>query len=200
MAAAASVGNALFRSAEVLPVTEARVIASAAERVGWKLVPSELDQLGPFYSRTMKPLTDARSDKALVGHELLGTILDAKTGSPVQGARIEAWSVLPNAKYSHEADRGWQLLGDDAKYSYRSDYPVPYMGRPSHVHLLAEAPGYHSVVTQQYPTPSEAKKVFDVVLEPVLPGQQRSLKVIPSWTPYQPERPSGFVGPWNGPE
>lgn len=182
---------------DVLPVTEKAVIATAAQRVGWAHVPSEIDALGPFYNRGMALAKDVRTDPTKQGHELLGTILDAKTGAPVKDAQVELWSVLPNETYDFVGDRGMQVTGADGAYKYLSDWPVPYQGRPSHVHVMVRADGYHGMVTQQYPTPGEAAKQLDIALEPVLPGQTQQLKVLGEWTPYQPTRPSGWVGKWN---
>jgi protocatechuate 3,4-dioxygenase beta subunit len=49
---------------------------------------------------------------------------------------------------------------------YEPDVPVPYGGRPPHIHIRVTAPGYRELVTQHYPEAGQTKANFDLVLEP----------------------------------
>jgi protocatechuate 3,4-dioxygenase beta subunit len=45
-----------------------------------------------------------------------------------------------------------------------SNVPVPYGGRPPHIHVRVRAPGYEVLGTQHYPERGQRKANFDLVL------------------------------------
>lgn len=187
--------------------TEAKTVASPEQTRGWKLADKlpELDTLGPFYSRAFSPAHDVRTDQTLEGQQLIGRVLDAKSGAPIDKARVQAWVVNPDENYRIASGRSEQFTAADGKYNVHTDTPIGYLGRPAHVHFLSEAPGYHAWVGQQYPAdPSQTVVPMDIVLEPVLAGQEPRVKTLgTTWLPGSAPRdgkPDGFVGPWNGPE
>ena len=51
-------------------------------------------------------------------------------------------------------------------FAFESDVPVPYSGRPPHIHIRSTAQGFKTLVTQHYPEPGKTKAVFDIVLVP----------------------------------
>ena len=187
--------------------TEAQRIATPEQAKGWVLGDklSEVDTLGPFYSRAFSPAQDVRTNPALEGQQLIGRVLDARTGEPIANARVQGWIVNPDEKYRIASGRSEQFTGADGAFNVHTDNAIGYLGRPPHVHLLSEAPGYHAWVGQQYPPEHpEAIARMDIVLEPVLAGQQPHVKTLgTTWLPGSAPRdgkPDGFVGRWTGPE
>lgn len=187
--------------------TEAKMVATPEQAKGWALADNlaELDTLGPFYSRAFSESQDVRTNPALDGQQLIGRVLDARSGNPINNARVQAWVVNPDENYRIASGRSEQFSAADGSYKVHTDTPIGYLGRPAHVHLLGEAPGYHAWVGQQYPSEEGAPVIpMDVVLEPVLPGQEPRVKTLgTTWLPGSKPRdgkPDGFVGAWNGPE
>jgi len=125
--------------------------------------PTRFDEIGPFY-RPGAP------ERLLIGkgYILKGTVRAVKGCAPLPGARIEIWQVGPSGQYD---DAHRTTLHADASGGYRleTDFPPPYVGRPPHIHLLIDAPGYDRLITQHYPKPGRTEAVFDLVLEPLPP-------------------------------
>jgi protocatechuate 3,4-dioxygenase, beta subunit len=83
-------------------------------------------------------------------------------GSPIEGASVELWQCDETGEYRHPssggeapAQRGFQgfgrvISGSEGNYRFRTLKPVPYNGRPAHVHFKVTAPGYRSLTTQMY--------------------------------------------------
>lgn len=77
-------------------------------------------------------------------------------------ARVEIWQSDENGLYRHPlsdgeglAERGfhgygWLQTSVDGIYSFRGLQPVPYSGRPAHIHFKVISPGYVSLTTQIY--------------------------------------------------
>lgn len=103
------------------------------------------DALGPFY-KTNAP------ERASTGRGLVvsGTVRSLRGCTPIPGARIEWWSVNPRGEYD-DAHRATQRADGEGRYRYETDSPLPYAGRPPHVHVRITAPGHRTLVTQLYP-------------------------------------------------
>ena len=122
--------------------------------------PTEPDEVGPFY----KPNAPVRSQIG-TGYLLTGTVRSAADCRPIAKARVEVWQAGPAGEYD-EAHRA--TLYADARGNYRLEthFPPPYLTRPSHIHILVEAPGFRRLITQHYPKKGARQATFDLVLVP----------------------------------
>ena len=120
--------------------------------------PTRPDALGPFY-KANAPLRA----KVGSGHVLTGVVRSAPGCGPIAGARLEFWLAGSNGQY--DDDHRATVLADAAgAYRFESNYPPPYAGRPSHIHLRVSAGGHQTLVTQYYPPPNSPAATFDLVL------------------------------------
>ncbi len=83
-------------------------------------------------------------------------------GETLPGATVEIWQCDDTGEYRHPksggegpAQRGFQgfariLSTIDGSYSFRTLKPVPYDGRPAHVHFRVIAAGHRDLTTQMY--------------------------------------------------
>jgi polyisoprenoid-binding protein YceI len=122
--------------------------------------PTPADQLGPFYVPNA-PLRDT------VGSDyvLSGVVRAAGSCAPIPGARIEFWLANPRGVYD-DAHRATILAGPSGEYRFESNVPVPYSGRPPHIHVRVSAPSLQTLVTQHYPEAGRSEATFDLVLQP----------------------------------
>ncbi|EPQ27242.1 uncharacterized protein PFL1_05165 [Pseudozyma flocculosa PF-1] len=140
--------------------------------------------LGPFYRENAPeyPMgADIVLDHSIKSQDgnkgltcyLYGTVTSAKTGRPIDNARIDVWHTGPNGFYEQQDPdqpdynyRGRFNTAADGRYSFRclvpTAYPIPYDGgagdilklldrspmRPAHIHFLIDAPGHKQLVTQ----------------------------------------------------
>lgn len=116
------------------------------------------DAEGPFYV----PNAPRRSSVGR-GHMLRGVVRSGSGCAPLAGAQIEFWLAGPNAEYD-DAHRATLLADASGGYTFESNPPPPYAGRPSHIHLRVTAAGHRPLITQFYPTAGQTEAVFDVVL------------------------------------
>jgi protocatechuate 3,4-dioxygenase beta subunit len=121
--------------------------------------PTEPDMLGPFY----KPNAPMRS-RAGNGYVLKGVVRSTDC-SPIPGAKIELWLAGPNREYD-DAHRATMIADSSGSYRFESNIPLPYGGRPPHIHLRISAKRYKTLVTQHYPVANRTAATFDVVLVP----------------------------------
>jgi protocatechuate 3,4-dioxygenase beta subunit len=123
-----------------------------------RCAPTSPDMEGPFYKQGA-PLREA------TGHGLVvsGVVRSAETCDPIGGARVEWWQANPRGEYD-DAHRGTQVTGAGGAYRFDTDFPPPYSGRPSHIHLKADAKGYRTLTTQLYPKGGQSAVAFDIVL------------------------------------
>ncbi len=124
--------------------------------------PTKPDILGPFY----KPNAPVRSTVG-TGHVLTGMVKSAGTCAPIAGARVEFWLVAPTGQYD-DAHRATVFSDRAGSYRFESNFPVPYSGRPPHIHIRVSATGYQTLVTQYYPAQGEREVTFALV---IVPGQ-----------------------------
>lgn len=131
-----------------------------AQGAGEPCAPTRPDSLGPFY----KPDAPVRSHVG-AGYVLSGVVRSSPDCSPVAGARIEFWLVNPEGSYDDD-HRATLFADEKGSYRFESNVPVPYYGRPPHIHVRVSSEGYRSLITQHYPVQGETQGSFDLVLIP----------------------------------
>ena len=122
--------------------------------------PTRSDALGPFYVAGA-PMRNSVG----TGYLLSGAVRAAGTCEPIPEAQIEFWLASPRGSYD-DAHRATMLAGLEGEYQFESNVPVPYGGRPPHIHVRVSAPGFRTLVTQHYPEPGATEATFDLVLVP----------------------------------
>jgi protocatechuate 3,4-dioxygenase beta subunit len=138
----------------------------------------ESSVLGPFY-RENAPWIEmsgniCRQADAGVAARVSGRVLSID-GKPIPGAALDIWQVASNGMYentdSTQVDfnlRGRLRAAEDGSYNFWTVKPVPYPipkdgpaglildaasrhnMRASHIHIIAEAPGYHKVISELF--------------------------------------------------
>lgn len=88
-----------------------------------------------------------------------GKVMD-RSGTAIDGARVEIWQCDHDGVYHHPADGGkpdrrfqgfGAMVTDRAgAYHFRTLRPVPYSGRTPHIHYRVSAPGFDRLTTQLY--------------------------------------------------
>ncbi len=123
--------------------------------------PTHPDALGPFY----KPDAPVRAAVGK-GYELKGTVRSSKDCSTLSGAKIEFWLAGTDGRYDDD-HRATLFAGASGAYRFGSNFPPPYAGRPSHIHIRVTAKGFRTLVTQHYPVAGTTGGEFDLVLVPL---------------------------------
>ncbi|MEM8540807.1 MAG: dioxygenase [Pseudomonadota bacterium] len=135
--------------------------------------------LGPFHvlgAPDVKVGADMKGDNegdlVVVG----GRVLDTD-GNPIVGAELEIWQTADNGLYSGQDEsqaeynlRAHMVTDADGRYLFSTVRPAPYTvpddgpvgellnatgrhpWRPSHLHFIATANGYRSLVTEVFPS------------------------------------------------
>jgi len=134
--------------------------------------------LGPFHIAGAPPLPVGGDMRKNNEGELVvfrGRVLDPD-GSPVGGAELDIWQTAANAMYSSQDENqdtynfhALMTTGTDGRYALTTVKPVPYTvptdgpvggilqatgrhpWRPSHLHIIVQASGYKSLVTEIFP-------------------------------------------------
>lgn len=132
--------------------------AAAASRK--QCAPTQPDMLGPFY----KAHAPVRSHVGK-GYVLSGVVRSSADCAPIADATIEFWLTGPDGKYGDDY-RATMYSGKDGAYRFESNRPLPYFGRPPHIHIRVSAKGFQTLVTQHYPAPETSSASFDLVLIP----------------------------------
>lgn len=122
--------------------------------------PTPPDQLGPFYI----PNAPVRS-RVDEGHILQGTVLSTMNCAPISGAQLEFWQVGPDGEYDDE-HRATTFADENGRYTFESNLPPAYSGRPPHIHIRVSATVHETLVTQYYPSDGQLVGSFDLVLIP----------------------------------
>jgi protocatechuate 3,4-dioxygenase beta subunit len=157
-------------------LTFAAVALPAAAQSRGPLVPTPRDAEGPFYPTRIP--ADADADLTRVAGRsgaargtplsLRGRVL-ASDGAPLAGARVELWQCDANGRYHHvdgdpgardENFQGYGVVTTDAdgRYAFRTIRPVPYGGRPPHLHFKLAHPRAQTLTTQLYPRGESAER------------------------------------------
>jgi protocatechuate 3,4-dioxygenase beta subunit len=126
-----------------------------------KCEPTPADYLGPFY----KSGAPVRS-RVGKGYILEGSILSAMDCSPISNARVEFWLTNPDGTYDDD-HRATVFSDGTGQYSFQSNFPPDYSGRPPHIHIRISAEGYKTLATQHYPTRGDSTGKFEIVLIPL---------------------------------
>ncbi|KAG6377344.1 Intradiol ring-cleavage dioxygenase [Boletus reticuloceps] len=139
---------------------------------------TENSVLGPFFTEDAEDIEHGGSIASEGKGEYMyveGRVLTTE-GEPIAGAVIETWEADDNGYYdtqyadrTHPDCRGRLHTAKDGSFGYRAivphAYPIPGDGpiggllisqgrhnmRPNHLHMMAEAPGYHKLITSLYP-------------------------------------------------
>lgn len=131
-----------------------------------KLTTTPAQPEGPFYPREFPKETDpdlfhyAGATAKGTALELTGRVLRSD-GSPLSNAVVEIWQCDADGDYLYDAasmraaDPGFQGFGktvtDSAgKYRFITIRPVPYAGRPPHIHMRIKRDGRNWLTTQMY--------------------------------------------------
>jgi protocatechuate 3,4-dioxygenase beta subunit len=165
----------LPRAAALLAVA-AFPVARLAGAQARTLEPTPPDAEGPFYPTSIPADADAdltrvagRSERAkgtplaLAGRVLL------TDGQPLAKAKVELWQCDVNGRYHHVGGsgdgidpnfQGYGVVETDAqgRFAFRTIRPVPYGGRPPHLHVKLAHPGARPLTTQIYPKGESAER------------------------------------------
>jgi protocatechuate 3,4-dioxygenase beta subunit len=85
----------------------------------------------------------------------------ARDGRPLAGAAVELWQCDFHGRYHHAGDDGsprddnFQGSGigttdGEGRYAFKTIRPVPYTGRPPHLHVRVRPPAGATLTTQIY--------------------------------------------------
>lgn len=132
---------------------------------------------GPFYPDKL-PL-DTDNDLIVINDaitpavgeitHLTGKVTDVK-GKPIRNALVKIWQCDATGVYLHskggsreKLDRNFQGFGQFStdlrgRYYFRCIKPVPYTGRPPHIHVAVEKGGKRVLTTQLYIRGNELNK------------------------------------------
>lgn len=124
---------------------------------------------GPFYPDKL-PL-DTDNDLIMINDaitpaigeiaHLIGRVTDVK-GNPIRNAVVKIWQCDATGIYIHskggsreKIDKNFQGFGQfstnlKGEYYFRCIKPVPYTGRPPHIHVAVEKSGKRVLTTQLY--------------------------------------------------
>jgi protocatechuate 3,4-dioxygenase beta subunit len=140
------------------------------------LDPTPRDAEGPFYPRRLP--SDADTDLTRVAGRsgraqgtplsIAGKVLDP-SGRPLAGAKVELWQCDARGLYHHVGgdaaaeDPHFQGYGTtvtdvDGRYAFTTIRPVPYGGRPPHLHFKLAHPSARPLTTQLYPRGESAER------------------------------------------
>lgn len=126
-----------------------------------KCEPTPADYLGPYYEAD----APVRSSVGK-GYNLAGVVRSSTDCSPITNARIELW--LTNPAGSYDDDHRATIFSDGSGvYSFESNLPPDYSGRPPHIHIRISAEGFKTLATQHYPADGQTTGKFDIVLIPI---------------------------------
>ncbi|KAI0251235.1 Intradiol ring-cleavage dioxygenase [Lactifluus subvellereus] len=159
---------------------------------------TESSVLGPFFTEDAPdvPLGESIASEGKGEYMYVEGRVLTTSGEPVSGAVIETWETDAKGNYDTQyADRtvpdcrGRLRTDEEGRFGYRAivpvAYPIPNDGpvaelllalgrhnvRPSHLHMMINAPGFHKLTTALYPE-GDAYLSSDVVF-----GVRKSLVV-----------------------
>lgn len=156
----------VFLRAATSAVTSAAALSSlgACAETPTRLPKTRRDAEGPFYPVVPIPLdNNLLSNDNFVGEPLLfsGRVLDP-SGNPMANTRVEIWQCDGNSVYRHPrasspatedpAFRGFGASLSDTKgqFAFTTIVPVPYPGRPPHIHVKLKQGDKTTLTTQIY--------------------------------------------------
>jgi protocatechuate 3,4-dioxygenase beta subunit len=145
----------------LLPIASVRGQSSA-------LTPTPSQTEGPFYPKTIPADHDADlTQVAGRGAKAKGTPLYlagralTRDGRPLSGATIELWQCDVYGRYHHVGDEGVprddnfqgygvSITNAEGRYAFKTIRPVPYSGRPAHLHIRVRPVNGPALTTQIY--------------------------------------------------
>lgn len=153
--------SAAFAASVALPTLMLRPATAQAPR---RLTPSQSE--GPFYPDQQMQDADAdllkNGNVAYSGGQsawVSGVVSDLQ-GKPVSGAVVEIWQCDHEGVYRHSRSSGNAPMafqgfgkvqvGTDGQYRFRTIKPVPYPGRPPHIHMKVKLGNRELLTTQMY--------------------------------------------------
>ncbi|MEI7444722.1 MAG: intradiol ring-cleavage dioxygenase [Burkholderiales bacterium] len=137
------------------------VPGAARSRPGTEPTPSQME--GPYYP--VEPIPVRSRLRELDGRRAQGTglLLSGQVwseGRPVPDARVEIWQCDARGIYRHPAQRGEpdpgfagygaQVTDAEGRWAFDTLMPVPYEGRPPHIHLRVKRAGRMVLTSQLY--------------------------------------------------
>lgn len=139
--------------------------------------PTVAQQEGPFYPVEPIPQTNNLLLPGYQGSELVlsGRVFDIK-GNPLSGARLEIWQCDARGIYKHPFApatknfdtkfKGSGAISTDSNGQYRftTIVPVPYTGRPPHIHTKVFVDGNEKLTSQIYLANSGGHKKLKIDL------------------------------------
>jgi len=145
----------------------ARWLVPPAYAQGKALAATPRDAEGPFYPRTFPADVDAdllrvagrprvaRGTPLRLSGRVLGT-----DGKPLAGATLELWQCDVEGTYHHVGASGPQdddfqgygraIADAEGAWAFTTIRPVPYGGRPAHLHFRIAHPRSRTLTTQLY--------------------------------------------------
>lgn len=154
----------LFVAAGASIAMPALLLRPAQAQMPRRLTPAQSE--GPFYPD--QALQDADADllkNGTVDYQngepawVSGAITDLQ-GKPVSGAWVEIWQCDHSGVYRHSRSSGSAPMafqgfgkvqvGADGRYRFRTIKPVPYPGRPPHIHVKVKLGSKELLTTQMY--------------------------------------------------
>ena len=132
------------------------------------LVPTPSQAEGPFFPKTIPSDRDfdltqvaGRPDRAKGTPLYFGGRALTRDGRPIAGAKIELWQCDVQGRYHHVGydsgphDENFQgygvvITGGDGRYAFKTIRPVPYTGRPPHLHIRVRPETGPTLTTQIY--------------------------------------------------
>jgi catechol 1,2-dioxygenase len=142
------------------------------EQVGFALVGPYLRENDPIRERGAADMSDDTPGDRV---HISGRVFDVETKKPITDAIIDTWQAATNGFYENQDPNqpDYNLRGKyktDANGTFElvalmpTPYPVPTDGpvgellraakrppyRPAHIHFIAEAPGYETLITQVF--------------------------------------------------
>jgi protocatechuate 3,4-dioxygenase beta subunit len=145
----------------LLPITSTSARGQASA-----LTPTPSQTEGPFYPKTFPTDRDAdltqiagRTAKAQGTPLYLSGRTLTRDGRPLANAMVELWQCDVYGRYHHAGDEGvprddnFQGYGvvitdSEGRYAFKTIRPVPYSGRPPHIHVRVRL-GYGPQLTTQ---------------------------------------------------
>ena len=136
------------------------MLLSQVQAAGAKCKPTPSDYLGPFYKAGARVRASVGT-----GYELNGVVRSSANCAPITNAKIELWLTAPGGDYDDD-HRATIYSDDTGAYSFESNSPPGYSGRPPHIHIRISANGFSTLATQHYPEIGQKTGEFDLVLVP----------------------------------
>jgi protocatechuate 3,4-dioxygenase beta subunit len=153
-------------------------VSSLVDMINTHPIATSSSVLGPFHISDAPPKEIGADFKRHYEGEVIlveGTVRDTE-GKPIVGASVDIWQTAPNGLYSSQDEEqdlhsfhGVFTTDEHGRYAFTTIRPVSYTvpsdgpvgkildaagrhpWRPSHLHYIVKAEGFHSLVTEVFP-------------------------------------------------